>query len=403
MTPSNEAAVRRHDIDALRVFAFALLMLYHASGIWQADSSFPVTSMHRWEHMDALRIVFNRWRMPLLFALSGMAIALAAPRSAMTMAWRRSRRLLLPLVVGMFTTIAVQAYLQSRWLGTVEPGLLSFWLRYMQVRPWPEAGFSGSAHGITWMHLWYLAYLWCYTMLLLALRPLLGCEPLRRIGALLARFGLIAGWLLPVLAWLAVLLWLVPRYPENHALTGDWYAHAVYFSCFLAGWLIARTPAVWDWLVRWRWLTLCVALLAITLELALKLSALWLPDGPLPVWAVQVNWRVVERAARACYGWTALLTIFGFAHRHLNRPFRWLPYANEAVYPWYILHQTVLVVMGFIVLPLGWSAGAEVGVILGGTVVGCAVLHEWLIRRAGWLRPLFGLRSTTRQRSVTRH
>lgn len=383
---------RRHDIDALRVFAFALLILYHASGIWQADSNFHVVSRHGFEHMDAIRIVANRWRMPLIFALSGIAIGLAAPRPGLRFAARRSWRLLLPLVFGMLTTVAVQAWCEARLRGTVDSGFLAFWLRYLQMQPWPAGTFGGAEYGITWNHLWYLAYLWCYTMLLLALMPLLATSMAAQMRRLVGRAGALAAWWLPVLAWLAALLWLRPRFPESHALAGDWYAHAVYFTCFLAGWLIAREDGAWRWLVRRRWWTAGVALVAILVELALKLSDLWLGNAPLPAWALAVDWRLVNAFARACYGWSALLAILGFARRWLDRPFAWLPYANEAVYPWYILHQTLLVLVGYWVLPLGWSATAEVVTILGGTVAGCALLHEVVIRRVRWLRPLFGLK-----------
>lgn len=383
---------RRHDIDALRVFAFALLILYHASGIWQVDSSFHVVSRHGFEHMDALRIVSNRWRMPLIFAISGIAIGLAMPRPGWRFAARRSIRLLVPLVFAMLTTVAVQAYCEARLGGRVEAGFLRFWLRYLQLRPWPAGTFSGAEFGVTWNHLWYLAYLWCYTMALLLLMPLLDRPWACRLRHLLGRGGVFSSWLLPVLGWLAALWWLHPRFPESHALAGDWYAHAVYFTCFLGGWLVAREEAAWRWLVRRRWWSAGVALVAIAVELALKLSDLWLGDGPLPGWAMAVDWRLVNAGARACYGWSALLAIFGFARLWLDRPFRWLPYANEAVYPWYILHQSLLVLIGYRVVPLGWRAGAEVLAILGGTVLGCALLHELLIRRIGWLRPLFGLR-----------
>ena len=224
------------------------------------------------------------------------------------------------------------------------------------------------------------------------LRPLLQSPPAAALGATWKRLGIVGAWLLPVLAWLSALLWLKPRFPETHALYGDWYAHTVYFSCFLAGWWVSREQRAWEWLARLRWLTLGVAAIAVAIELLLKYAGLWLGDAPLPGWAAGVNWSLVETTARATYGWTAMLAIFGFALSHLNKPFRWLPYASEAVYPWYILHQTLLVLIGYWVIPLGWSAPMEVVAILGGTIVGCLLLHELLIRRAGWLRPLFGLK-----------
>ena len=63
----------------------------------------------------------------------------------------------------------------------------------------------------------------------------------------------------------------------------------------------------------------------------------WPPSEPGP-------WRLALRCLADLYLWAAILAILGWAHQHLNRPWRWLPWANEQVYPWYVLHQTVIIV-----------------------------------------------------------
>jgi glucan biosynthesis protein C len=82
--------------------------------------------------------------------------------------------------------------------------------------------------------------------------------------------------------------------------------------------------------------------------------------------------------------------VLGWGHALLNRPFHWLPYAREAVYPWYVLHQSLLLLIAWQLMPLHLGPVLEPTLIVLGTVTGCAVLHEG-IRRVRWLRPLFGL------------
>jgi len=384
---------RRYDIDALRVIAFAILIGYHVSGVYETGSDYHVVSSYQVEWLDYARIVVNRWRMPLLFAISGIAIGLALPgRNPGAFALLRTWRLVLPLVFGMLAVVPVQAYCEGVGNGMLEPGFWAFMQRYWQLRPWPAGSFAGAEHGVTWNHLWYLAYLWVYTLVLMALLPLLQSGVVRRLQAWLPTRLNAAALLLPALAFFAYLMLLRPRFPETHALVGDWYLHAEYFTVFVLGYLVANDDRFWRAVLRLRWRTLAIALVAICIELLLKAAGQYLPAEQIPALAADIDWGMVERAARALYLWSALLAIFGWGRALLDRPFRWLPYATEAVYPWYILHQSLIVVIAYWLIPLRVGAGWEPALVVLGTVAGCLLLHEFVIRRAALLRPLFGLR-----------
>ena len=64
---------RRHDIDALRVIAFSLLILYHSAMVYVAGWDFHLKSSYQAEWLQYPMIALNRWRMPLLFLISGIA------------------------------------------------------------------------------------------------------------------------------------------------------------------------------------------------------------------------------------------------------------------------------------------------------------------------------------------
>lgn len=154
--------------------------------------------------------------------------------------------------------------------------------------------------------------------------------------------------------------------------------------------MVAREVRFWDGIQAMRGRMLALALLAITVELLLRTAGRYLPAGDIPAWAMHVDWAMLERMARALYSWTALLAIFGWARTLLNRPFAWLPRAREAVFPWYILHQSLIVALAFALGALSLGPWLEPLLVLAGTIAGCLAL-EALVRRAGPLRPLFGL------------
>ena len=393
----DRAPVRRHDIDTLRVLAFGLLIVYHVGMVYVAEWNFHIKSPHQQDWLQWPMVAVNRWRMPLIFMLSGIALALSLPgrRSAGglgSVALRRSQHLLLPLAFGMVAVVPVQAYCEAVANGAVEPGFGTFMWRYLQFRPWPEGGFAGAVYGITWNHLWFLAYLWVYTLLLLAILPL--CR--KRTGVRLAAGCMApAGWPAAVLvalpaAWFFGTLYLLePRFPENHALEGDWYAHAKYLACFGMGYALGGDSRFWVRIDRMRWACLVIAAASMTVYLLLRLvgaGLVTIDPANIPDW----DWWMISRGAHALYLWTALLAILAFGRRWLDRPWSWLPRANEAVYPWYILHQSLIVPLAFVAIPLGLAGWLEAVVILAGTVLGCFLLHEWLIRRIRLLQPLFG-------------
>jgi len=384
---------RRHDLDALRVFALLLLIPYHTGMAYVAEWDFHLKSSYLFEWLQWPMIALNRWRMPLLFTISGIALALALPaRGRAAFALRRCWRLLLPLAFGIVAVVSLQAYCEAVETGDIAPGLGAFLLRYWQLRPWPGAHFNGADYGFTWNHLWYLAYLIPYSVLLIALASL--ARPLR--GLLPAwtppdRAVAVVGLLLPF-AWMSWnLLYLLPHHPPTHALFNDVSVHAESLPLFALGFIAARWQRGWDLLLRWCWHALALALLGVGVELGIRALGRMPHLHDVDPWLLSLPWAQTERLGRALYTWTALLAIFGWARAWLDRPFRWLPYAREAVFSVYILHQTVLILLLYALRPLRLGPRAEPLLVLAGTFAGSLLLHELLIRRSTLLRPLFGL------------
>ena len=364
---------RRYDIDALRVFAFGLLILYHVGMFYVAEWDFHLKSAYQFEWLQLPMVIVNRWRMPLIFLISGLAVHFLWRRgmSPARFAARRTARLLLPLVFGMAFVVPIQPYLQTLSEGLIEPGFGQFLLQY----------WSGE-HDWTWNHLWYLPYLLVYTLLTAALfrafESPLGSRLRSRLTALRGPWLLF----LPALPFVLYGWTLQPHFPETHDLFGDWHAHAVYFTSFLYGYFVGGDKGLWSELSRLRWKSLWVALTI--LAIYLFVSRIVLPDEPT---ALQI---FMARPLRWFYMWIVLVTILGWACTHLNRPFRWLPYATNAVYPWYVLHQSLIIPLGYWLSSLALGPVAEPLLVLAGTILGCFAIHHLVVRNLGPLGFLLG-------------
>jgi len=385
---------RRHDIDALRALAFLLVILYHVGMYYVPGWHWHLKSPHAVEWLAWPMRLLNLWRMDLVFLISGVSLAMLMRRRANAtvavgaLVSSRAMRLLLPLAVGMAVVVPYQAYLQGVDTGHVEPGFGAFLARYLGMRQhWPKQAFEGAEFGITWNHLWYLPYLFAYTALVAVLAPLWRARAGRWLRA---RFIALRGarlLLLPALPLLAYALWLQPRFPTTHDLLHDFYLHAMYFTLFLYGFWMGTDDSLWRELERLRRPALAIALVAGGGWLALRIGASVGAGAGLGALTV---------ALRTVYVWCLIAAILGHAHRHLNRPWRWLAWANESVYPWYVLHQTLILALAAALAPLALGALPEAALLVAGTLAGCWAINDGLIRRVGWLRPLFGLKRSRR-------
>jgi peptidoglycan/LPS O-acetylase OafA/YrhL len=378
---------RRYDLDWVRIGAFMLLILYHV-GMYYVTWDWHVKSPDASHAIEPLMMLTSPWRLSLLFLVSGVATGfLLARQGAGHFLGQRSFRLLIPLAFGMLVIVPPQSYLEVVEKGRYAGGFAEFYRLYI-------TGFHGFCRGSdclimpTWNHLWFVAYLWIYTLALyLIVRAAPPIIPwLRRLAERrLSGVGIV---LWPLAYLVAIRLSLAPRFPATHALVGDWYNHAMYFGVFLLGFSLAGARTAWATLERARWLTLGLAVLGWAYLVA-YLGA-YSDDAAIPP-------EVLRLFGRGIYGaeqWLAIAAIIGFAHRHLTHDNPARRYLTTAIFPVYILHQTVIVVVAHALKPSHLYAPVEGILLVLVTVATCFLGYE-AIRRVRLLQPLFGLARDT--------
>jgi hypothetical protein len=383
---------RRVDLDWTRIGAFGLLIVYHVGTLY-VSWEFHVKSAHRITGLEPLMLVLNPWRLALLFLVSGAATRFMLLRYPVRPLLRaRSTRLLVPLVFGMLVIVPPQAYDQIAESLGYPAGFLDFYARrYLAF----DAQFCRPGPCIllpTWNHLWFVAYLWVYTMalgvVLVAVPGLVGWIEQRLSPALSGVWLLIA----PSVAFAAYRLALWPNFPSTHALLGDWYNHMVYATVFLLGFLLARADGFWDAIESQRWWALSLAGALFLSFLVLR----WTRGSATPP---SLLLKLYGGIAYGCYQWLCIVAVLGFARHWLTADSAARRYLTDAIFPYYIVHQTAIIMIAHELHGRGLPAWLEASIVISGTVAACALTYE-IVRRMAILRPLFGLRPAASEQAA---
>ncbi|MGI2035154.1 acyltransferase family protein [Rhizobium panacihumi] len=351
---TNNKLGRRHDIDALRVFSFGTVIIYHASLLYDSKA---------WGHdagwanklMDLIAIGSHPWRMCLLFFISGLVTAtLLNKKTIEDIRKSRTRQLLVPFLVGIFVVVPPQIYFTAP---DVDPGTSywEFWKNYM-------------LSGLRLEHMWFLAYLWIYVFIWSFLWPIISRswpELSSRFAAALKGANL---FVLPVLFFAVLRIWLYPVFGESLVITTDVYAHIMYFSMFLAGVLLCNEPRFWQEIDRQRWISLGLVVVSF---LIIAIVVTILPREQRPDALV-----VVLRILRSILQWSAIIALLAFAGRMVHGPNRVITYLNNSILTYYVLHQTIIVIIAYHLAKNGiFSVGFFVPIIIV-TVFICFVSAE---------------------------
>jgi peptidoglycan/LPS O-acetylase OafA/YrhL len=360
-------ATRYEFLDWLRVLAIFLLLFFHTGMLfvgwgWHLQNAETIPGLQL--PMD----LAHRLRMPLLFVIAGAGMWFALKRrSGSAFIAERTWRLLVPAVIGMFLIVPPQVFLERVAHGQWTGGYLEFMTqRVFQFEPYPKGDFS-------WHHLWFIIYLYVYVLLLVPVllwwrraRPVLRPGPW--IYALALPLGLNEALLKPL-------------FPESHNLISDWYVFNHYLLLTIYGFLLASMQGTWDWLAERRRWSLAIGLTTLLGGLALIEVGVIVRDTP------------ADSVFANIFTWVWLLVFLGFGRQHLSFGNRLLSWSRDASYPVYILHQTVIIMIAFTVIQQPWGPWTKYWLVLVATLLACAFIYEFLLRRFAVTRAAFGVKT----------
>jgi len=370
-----ETSIRRYDLDWLRVIVFALLIFYHV-GMFFVPWGWHVKNNIIYDWLRWPMLFLNQWRLPILFVISGMGTYYALGKRTMgKFMWERFLRLGIPLVAGMVLIVPPQVYFERLSEGQFTG---SYWHYFTTVAfdgVYPEGNLS-------WHHLWFLPYLLAFSWILAPLFVYLRrCQTtfIEWVKRLIQKTWGIYAFVIPLYFVESL---VEPFFPVTHALVDDWFNFIFSIILFFYGFILIATGDVfWQTLTKVKSKAIILGIVGFASQAFIWL---FLEDGYLV--------HFTEAFLKVVNIWSWILVLFAYAAQYLNKPSKGLAYSNRAVYPFYILHQTVTVAIGYYLMDLRWGFLPKAFVLVVGTFGISWLIYDLIILRIPILHPLFGLK-----------
>ena len=377
-THANQKQERQYYIDWLRIILIISVFLFHIGMIFNTWGWHIKNDQQYGGMLRSIMIFLHNWRMPLLFLLSGAGTFFAlGKRTPGQYLAERFMRLFIPLAAGMFILVPVQVYIEK---ASLYDSLLDFY-PHMFEGFYPEGNFS-------WHHLWFIAYLFVIALFISPFLGLLRSEKFagftRTLEGMVTKPLALNIFIIPLLLSQIVLR----NYFEfaTNALVDDWASMTFYIIFFLSGFILLPNKNIAEAIRRQR--VLYLAETVILTIIMFRMPGLFESEQ-----TGEIIWDVTA----LFLAWACGITAVGFAKQYLNFDSDFRKIANEAIFPFYLLHQPVIVVVGHFIIH--WDIPVLLKVLLITFISFAAVagLYWLVIRRVNFLRVIFGMKKVPRE------
>jgi hypothetical protein len=356
-------------IDWLRMLAVFLLIPFHAAIAYVYGPSCyvkgPMTSMS----MKLISGFIGMWFMPLLFLISGISTFYSLKkRNVNAFIGERLLKLMLPLGVGSITVIPVLTY-----YGALQHGFCNSFFRF-----YPK--FFSSY--FNWGHFWFLPYLFVYTLITLPLFIYWRDKPSRFIGALISKTN---GWAiyLPLFWFILIEASLRVKWPGNQTLINDWANFLYYLGLYLLGFLYSQHQSFAQAVTERFPVSLTLALSAALIIFYIDLTKVNI------IWSYNLKTLMVLML-HGINTWFWLLALIGLGSKRFNFSNRFIKYANDACFPYYILHYLPVTILGYYIVNQHLPVSVKFGIVTLSSILITLILYEILFKRVNIIRILFG-------------
>ncbi len=366
-----KSTVRLSELDWLRVILILAVFLHHVLMPFNGDD-WHIMNNESSKLLDDIMVYFEQFRLPMLFFISGVgAVILLSKVTVLKFTKDKVLRLFIPLLAGSLFVIPPQTYIENI------NAMQSYWREY------PALALKFETN-----HLWFIEYLFVFFLLAIPLNKLFASSlGTSIINALQKLSNYKAGLYSLVILLIIIKVYFSLMFPSDDKKIENLSSSAFYFFFFIAGMLFIRSKAIWQAICEQRFYNLLLLFFSTILFYAYyyspDLSEYLSQDMRWSIW-----WLVCCLVA-----WSAFLTILGYAQCYFTKTPKWLSQSNELIYPFYIFHQTVIVVIGYYVI--AWQAPISLKIIalLVLSFLITSIICWFIIKPFRILRLLFGLKT----------
>jgi peptidoglycan/LPS O-acetylase OafA/YrhL len=382
---------RRYDLDWLRIIGILLVFIFHCARFfdqlwWQVKNNWhlAVPLDQQSEGMTAFIYYLGGAGMPIFFIIAGMGTfyALRHVKGGLY-ALNRVVRLLVPFVIGLFTHIPIQVYLDRVSKGYFTGSFFEFY-RQMFNGVYPYWG-DFDIYGL---HLWFLLILLIISLITLAGTTYYSnnknLDRLDKFTNFLNKPGMLFVFPLPIMlfeflfGFLRSLNGTADRV-VGYFVLGGWSV-MTHLTFFVYGYLFASN-------LKFKRTIEKHAIPALIIALACGIVLFFLDNFNIDSFVRDILFLIIA----TYYAWCVLICLFAMASRFLNRNNKTRKFMNELVMPFYVIHQTIIVVLGFYIVQLDMHFFAKYIIIILTSFTACVILLL-PIKYINPLRFIFGMR-----------
>lgn len=387
MSISNNVKQERcYYIDWLRVLGMLVVFLFHSAHFFDSIDWHVKNGQHH-IGFDAFTAFCAAWMMPLFFLVSGGGTYFALQRrSGGQYILERLKRLVIPYVMGVFVLIPPQRYVEGlnhSWFGG---SYLDYYLRVLKLDYFNYFDWSFNFLGRYGTHLWFIGLLFVLSLvalpLFLCLKSETGQRFILRLAAISEKWGGIFLFVIPI-----ILIHFIVHIEFGRDT--NWHGFCYHITTFIYGYILWSDKRFERAILKHGKIALTIGILCFSG------SMVWYAAGDAMTLVESRSYSLRALLFAVLWGlntWSWLVFFLSMGIKHLNFNNKTLRYCNEAVLPFYVLHQTVILVIGFFVVKWNLNMMLKYPIIAISSMAVILTIYILLIKPINAVRFLFGMR-----------